>query len=156
VCVLQDNGLDILLVFLALLKIGAIPAFINTNLTGDSLLHCITIVDSVAVVFDGKFAPALSQIKQNMDSKLLYISARPLPDDNRVSLPSFVNHQITQEGIFVSVYYFKSSINLVPLALTLQSVKIPDAWTQCATSSLVERLVYPSQQKSRTPKVSDF
>jgi acyl-CoA synthetase (AMP-forming)/AMP-acid ligase II len=71
VCVMMDNGLDILLVLLSLLKVGAIPAFINTNLSGDSLLHCVEIVSSVAVVFDGKYAPVLSQIKVSMSFCLL-------------------------------------------------------------------------------------
>lgn len=96
---MMDNGLDFILVYLALVKIAAIPAFINTNLTGDSLLHCVKVVNAKGFVFDCKYAPTISQVKEKLDSELLFISSRPSPDENRVTLPVFIKHQVTQEGI---------------------------------------------------------
>lgn len=51
VSLFMENRIEYLLAVVALNKLGAIPALINTNLSGRSLVHCISITDSKLCLF---------------------------------------------------------------------------------------------------------
>lgn len=52
---LQNHPTFFILLF-AICKIGAIPSLINTNLSDESLLHCIKIADTKFFIFDSLYA----------------------------------------------------------------------------------------------------
>ncbi|MCP4467470.1 MAG: AMP-binding protein, partial [Halieaceae bacterium] len=51
VSLVMENRIEFLTVLIALNKLGAIAALINTNLSGQALAHCITITDSRMCIF---------------------------------------------------------------------------------------------------------
>ncbi|MCP4842344.1 MAG: long-chain-acyl-CoA synthetase [Halieaceae bacterium] len=51
VSLVMENRIEFLTVLIALNKLGAIAALINTNLSGQALSHCITITDSRMCIF---------------------------------------------------------------------------------------------------------
>lgn len=50
------NRPEYVCIWLGMAKIGVMPALINTNLRLKSLEHCINIVNSKAVIFDGELS----------------------------------------------------------------------------------------------------
>ncbi|KAI8975640.1 hypothetical protein BDF20DRAFT_914530 [Mycotypha africana] len=52
VCMMHQNHPTFFMALLAISKIGAVPSFINTNLTDDPLLHCIKISNTKVFIFD--------------------------------------------------------------------------------------------------------
>ncbi|KAI8343409.1 hypothetical protein BC941DRAFT_411291 [Chlamydoabsidia padenii] len=67
VCMMLQNHPTFIILWLAIIKIGAIAVFINTNLSDDSLLHCIKIVDSKMVLFDPLYQEQVSTIRSKID-----------------------------------------------------------------------------------------
>ena len=47
----------------AIMKIGAIPSFINTNLQGDALLHCLTVSKTRIFLFDPMYEQQVGTIE---------------------------------------------------------------------------------------------
>ncbi|KAI9483146.1 MAG: hypothetical protein EXX96DRAFT_557032 [Benjaminiella poitrasii] len=52
VCMMHQNHPTFFISLLAISKIGAVPSFINTNLSDDSLFHCIKIANTKLFLFD--------------------------------------------------------------------------------------------------------
>lgn len=63
VCMMLQNHPSFFLCMLAISKIGAIPSFINTNLSEDSLFHCIKIANAKLFMFDPVFEAQVATIK---------------------------------------------------------------------------------------------
>ncbi|KAI9311162.1 hypothetical protein BX666DRAFT_1998515 [Dichotomocladium elegans] len=63
---MEQNHPTFLIAFLAISKIGAIPALINYNLTGEPLLHCVTITGSKTLLFDPSFSSHLASVADKM------------------------------------------------------------------------------------------
>jgi len=63
VSVVMENRIEFLTVLLALNKLGAIAALINTNLTGRALIHCISITDSRMCLFGEERMEPVSGIR---------------------------------------------------------------------------------------------
>lgn len=57
VCVMQQNHPCILIALWATLRIGAVPALINNNLSQDPLLHCLTVAKTSLLLFDRVYEP---------------------------------------------------------------------------------------------------
>ena len=66
VSLVMENRIEFLAVTVALNKLGAIPGFINTNLRGRPLVHCITVTESKKCVFGEELAPALAEVKSEL------------------------------------------------------------------------------------------
>lgn len=64
VAVLMDNRVENLAAITALGKLGAVAAMINTHLTEHPLVHCITVVESKAVLFGTELAEPLRDVKE--------------------------------------------------------------------------------------------
>lgn len=144
VCVVMENSLDLLLVFLALVKIGALPAMINTNLSGDSLSHCITVVSAVAVVMDPKFVDSFAEIREKLGSDMAYYTTRAPVSP---ALPAFISANISQSELDqVPLSQFSSFLlhRSPPRDPTQPCAIPPAAWTQCATYSPRAPLVCPN------------
>ena len=66
VSLVMENRIEFLAVTVALNKLGATAAFINTNLRGRPLIHCITVTESKKCVFGEELAPALAEVKSEL------------------------------------------------------------------------------------------
>ncbi|XP_023324091.1 long-chain fatty acid transport protein 4 [Eurytemora carolleeae] len=55
-------------------KIGVVPALINFNLRGQSLIHSILASTSVAVIFGTELAEAISEVSEDLENIRLYSS----------------------------------------------------------------------------------
>ncbi|TNF87189.1 MAG: hypothetical protein EP301_07200, partial [Gammaproteobacteria bacterium] len=54
--VVMENRIEFLATIVALNKLGAVGALINTNLRGRQLIHCITVTDSKKCIFGEELA----------------------------------------------------------------------------------------------------
>lgn len=70
VALVMENRVDIILVWLAMSKIGVVTALINYNLRRAPLLHCVTAVDSKAVIFSPKMASNVLEVRSDLVEKL--------------------------------------------------------------------------------------
>ncbi|KAG0185460.1 hypothetical protein DFQ28_009287 [Apophysomyces sp. BC1034] len=67
VCMMLQNHPTFYVLLLAILKIGAVPALINTNLSDDSLLHCIKIANARTFIFDPVYEQQVSTVNTALD-----------------------------------------------------------------------------------------
>ncbi|NQX89353.1 MAG: long-chain-acyl-CoA synthetase [Halioglobus sp.] len=63
VSIVMENRIEFLTVLLAVNKLGAISALINTNLTGRALTHCISITDSSMCIFGEERCAAVHDVQ---------------------------------------------------------------------------------------------
>ena len=66
VALLMENRSEFVVQVLALNKLGAISALINTNLTKQSLVHCINVVESKKIIFGEELLDSVDEIKTNL------------------------------------------------------------------------------------------
>ncbi|MCP4665788.1 MAG: long-chain-acyl-CoA synthetase [Deltaproteobacteria bacterium] len=80
VAVFMENRQDLLAVYSAVAKIGAVNAMINTNLRRDALVHCLTLNPAQAFVVGEEMAPAFEEVRGALgpgeDQRLFYIPDR--------------------------------------------------------------------------------
>ena len=69
VSVLMENRIEFMATLIALNKLGAIGALINTNLRGRPLTHCVTVANSKKFVFGGELTEALEEAKSELPLK---------------------------------------------------------------------------------------
>ncbi|KAI9493492.1 hypothetical protein BDB00DRAFT_373773 [Zychaea mexicana] len=88
VCMMLQNHPTFYITWLAILKIGATPALINTNLAEDSLFHCINVANSKLFVFDPKYAEAVGTIADRLkvEGVALYSYGEATENDELPSL----------------------------------------------------------------------
>ena len=70
VVMLMQNSPQFIGVSLGLSKIGATGSYVNFNLRGNALVHCIKICNPVAIVFDAAFSDPINDIRDQIDAKL--------------------------------------------------------------------------------------
>ncbi|KAI9320856.1 hypothetical protein BX666DRAFT_1245258 [Dichotomocladium elegans] len=66
VCMMLQNHPTFYICWLAILKIGAVPALINTNLAEDSLHHCIKVAGASLMLFDPVYEQQVSTIAERL------------------------------------------------------------------------------------------
>jgi citronellyl-CoA synthetase len=88
VSVLLENRIEYLATLIALNKMGATAALINTNLTGAPLTHCISITDSSMCVFGEERLDAVSDVRDDpaLASVGQYLF---VPDARQVACPGW-------------------------------------------------------------------
>ncbi len=69
---MMENSSDFIFAFLGLVKIGAVPAFLNYNLREKSLVHCIKIVNPVAILLDVEVREILNDPSLQVTHPLLF------------------------------------------------------------------------------------
>ena len=69
VSVLMENRTEFMATLIALNKLGAVGALINTNLRGRPLTHCVTVANSTKFVFGGELTDALEEAKSELPLK---------------------------------------------------------------------------------------
>ncbi len=67
VALMMENRIEFLVCWLALNKIGAIAAMINTNLTGRSLTHCMQIAGSRLCIFGEERLEPIREVREHPD-----------------------------------------------------------------------------------------
>jgi len=67
VSLMMENRIEFLTALVAISKLGAISALINTNLRGRPLQHCVSITQSKACVFGEELTVALAEVKSQLD-----------------------------------------------------------------------------------------
>ncbi len=67
VSMFMENSLEYLPVFMGLSKIGVVAALINHNLRQDSLVHCIKVSQSCAIVLSSSLGGALRDVWEELD-----------------------------------------------------------------------------------------
>jgi citronellyl-CoA synthetase len=63
VSVVMENRIEFICLLAALHKIGAVASLVNTNLTGNALVHCLSITGSKTCVFGEERLPALDEVR---------------------------------------------------------------------------------------------
>lgn len=80
--IFMENCPEYVYITLALSKLGVIGAYINYNLRGDSLAHCIRIANCSGMIFGSALSDAVSEVLPNLAiSEMLYFVG------NECSLP---------------------------------------------------------------------
>jgi len=74
VSIFVDNRPEYVAIWLGLSKIGAISALINYNLRKDSLLHCIQVSNSKAVIAVARLKDAVREVMGKLDQDVKYYS----------------------------------------------------------------------------------
>ena len=88
VALFMENRIEFLACMVALSKLGAIAALINTNIVGKSLLHCIRSVSAVACVVGEELLTPFDSVRDEIDcpnDKVFYVA-----DLGEVSCPSYM------------------------------------------------------------------
>jgi len=90
-CVFLENRPDLLIVYSAMAKIGALNSMINTNLRQDALRHCLTLHPAKIYIIGEEVIDAFEEIKDNLElvpAQELYF----LPDKGQKPAPDgFIN-----------------------------------------------------------------
>ena len=88
VALLMENRSEFVVQVLALNKLGAISALINTNLTKQSLVHCINVVESKKIIFGEELLDSVDEIKANLSlespNDFIFV-----PDQKTVDCPNW-------------------------------------------------------------------
>lgn len=86
-CIFLENRPELLIVYSAMAKIGAVSSMINTNLRGDSLKHCLTLHPAKIYIIGEEVIDAFEEVIGDLalraDQKLYYLvdqGHRPVPD----------------------------------------------------------------------------
>lgn len=82
VSLFMENRIEFLIAILAIMKVGGIAALINTNLTGETLRHCITVTESKLCLFGTELSEAIDGVRNdvNLGSEPGYLAVRDLPE----------------------------------------------------------------------------
>ncbi|KAI9260766.1 hypothetical protein BDA99DRAFT_560827 [Phascolomyces articulosus] len=64
ICIMLQNHPTFYIAMWAIMKIGAIPSFINTNLQEDALLHCLTVSNTKIFLFDPMYENQVATIAE--------------------------------------------------------------------------------------------
>ena len=72
---MEQNHPTFFIVFWAILKIGAIPAIININLSEDPLLHCLSVAESSLFLFDPMYENQVATIANAAHEKGMRLAA---------------------------------------------------------------------------------
>ena len=68
ICLLMPNRPEFLALWLGVTRVGGVVALLNTNLTGNSLAHCINVVSPLHIIVDAELLPALRSAQPHLMS----------------------------------------------------------------------------------------
>lgn len=71
ICMMHQNHPTFVIVWLAITKIGAIAAFINTNLSDHPLLHCLNLIEPTMILFDPKYQQQIATIHSKINPSVI-------------------------------------------------------------------------------------
>jgi len=91
VAVLMDNRPEFLIIHAGLAKIGVIPALVNNNITGQTLIHAINIAEASALIIGVEYLKEFTKIRKELKLKktgCFFIET----DNKKVDIPSGVEN----------------------------------------------------------------
>lgn len=72
VCMMHPNHPLFMVTWLAILKTGAIPSLLNTNLNGESLVHCIQVSKARLFLFDPEYTEQVKMAASNLNGVAVF------------------------------------------------------------------------------------
>lgn len=69
VALFMENSPEYIGLYLGLWKIGVVVAFVNHNLRHESLIHCVRVAKSRALVFSSSLSAAVADIREELGSE---------------------------------------------------------------------------------------
>ncbi|WP_223518708.1 long-chain-acyl-CoA synthetase [Pseudomonas sp. GL-B-19] len=94
VAVFIENRPELLVTILAVAKVGAISALLNTSQTRDTLLHSLNLVAPVAIIVGGELVPAFSQVRERVSiapARTWYVADQATYNHPGIAPEGFVN-----------------------------------------------------------------
>ncbi|GMM44138.1 long-chain fatty acid transporter [Pichia kluyveri] len=83
-----------LIIWFSLWNLGAIPAFLNYNLTSNPLIHCIKVVKSKIVLIDDECLNNFNKTKQQIENELPNVLLKIINEENMLEK---VNNKINEQ-----------------------------------------------------------
>jgi len=133
VALFMENRLEYVGLWLGCTKLGVVPALINFNLRGKSLMHSISAVSASAVIFGSELAGAINDIQSELtvDIRLFSSGKKFNPVGRSENLDSLMSHQsvhpmpeeVTSKLQFSDklVYIYTSGTTGLPKAAVVKS-----------------------------------
>jgi len=72
VAILLENSPEFVGLWLGMAKVGIYAAFINTNLQGDALLHCVTVSEAKALVYGKHLSLAVAGVASSLTGNVMH------------------------------------------------------------------------------------
>ena len=155
--VVMENRIEFLATIVALNKIGAIGALINTNLRGRQLAHCITVANSKKCIFGEELSDAIAEVKGELSldegSDYFFVSdkgASPAPNWSRDLLKeaaeaSTANPALTEEITLGEncLYIYTSGTTGLPKAAVMSNRRF------LQSTGLSHRALYRATEQDR-------
>lgn len=149
VSLMIENRTEFVLAVLAVMKIGATAALINTNLREEPLRHCITLINSKLCIFGTEVADAIDGVRDqlNLDDGSAYLALKDEDDE----IPTWArdltllshnqddsNPPETKDITIGStaMYIFTSGTTGLPKAAIQSHKRVLQAATLCHTAGL--------------------
>lgn len=67
VCIMMENRIEFLTLLVGLNKLGVTAGLLNTNLTGRSLMHCISVIEAKKCIFGAEVMAAVAEVQEELD-----------------------------------------------------------------------------------------
>ena len=67
VCIMMENRIEFLALLIGLNKLGVTAGLLNTNLTGRSLKHCISVIEAKKCSFGAEVAAAVAEVQGELE-----------------------------------------------------------------------------------------
>ena len=94
VAIFIENRPELLVTILAVAKVGAISALLNTSQTRDTLAHSLNLVAPVAIVVGGELVPAFNAVRERVSidtARIWFVADRDTYRDPGNSPDGFIN-----------------------------------------------------------------
>ncbi len=94
VAVFIENRPELLVTILAVAKVGAISALLNTSQTRDTLMHSLNLVAPLAIIVGGELVPAFSQVRERVSiapARTWYVADQATYNHPGIAPDGFVN-----------------------------------------------------------------
>lgn len=162
------------ILWLACLAIDVVPAFINFNLTGQGLVHCVRVAEPKLVVYESDLAASISDVSNQLGPGVKFVKwidqfsnqsekvARAVVD-NEIRLDERVLSQFSDERIpnkyrkgitwqSPAVYIYTSQVSPILFPPLKEALILVDVCVSRAEARPDSRKLRPSRTVERRPR----